>query len=68
MKKDNIERVVQSFETSFKEVKKAEAEQLHNELLEVISSHGSDVYTILFVLEMLRFETMMEKYKNLLGG
>ena len=62
------EELLERFESEWEERKKNEAEELHNALAEVISEHQADIYTLLFVLEMLKFEALQDKYTKLFGG
>ena len=62
------EELLERFESEWEERKKKEAEELHNALAEVISEHQADIYTLLFVLEMLKFEVLQDKYAKLFGG
>jgi len=62
------EELLERFESEWEERKKKEAEELHNALAEVISDHQADIYTLLFVLEMLKFEVLEDKYAKLFGG
>jgi hypothetical protein len=43
------------------------AEGLHNAMVELLVKEKADVYTILFVLEMIRYEVVSQKYKELMG-
>lgn len=43
------------------------AEELHNAVVEVLVEQKADVYTILFVLEMIRYGVVSQKYQELLG-
>jgi signal transduction histidine kinase len=59
--KDLLER----FEKDYREEKKKEAEELHNAVAQVLADHRAEVQTVLYVLEMLRFEILKEKYEQL---
>lgn len=62
------EELLERFQSEWEERKKKEAEELHNDLAEVISEHQSDIYTLLFVLEMLKFEALQDKHAKLFGS
>ena len=59
--KDLLER----FEKDYRDEKKKEAEELHNAVAQVLADHRAEVQTVLYVLEMLRFEILKEKYEQL---
>lgn len=42
--------------------KQAECERLHNDLVKVIEGHEATVQNTLYVLKMLEFELLMDKY------
>lgn len=44
-----------------------QAEELHNAIVEMLVARKADVYTILFVLEILRYELITQKYTELMG-
>jgi hypothetical protein len=56
------------FEKDYREEKKKEAEELHNAVAQVLAEHRAEVQTVLYVLEMLRFEVLKEKYEQLFGA
>ena len=62
--KDLLER----FEKDYREEKKKEAEELHNAVAQVLADHRAEVQTVLYVLEMLRFEVLKEKYEQFFGA
>lgn len=41
------------------------AEELHNAMVELLVAHKADVYTTLFVIEMIRWTILDNKYKEL---
>ena len=59
--KDLLER----FEKDYREEKRKEAEDLHNAVAQVLADQRAEVQTVLYVLEMLRFEVLKEKYEQL---
>ena len=61
--KDLLER----FEKDYREEKRKEAEELHNAVAQVLADHRAEIQTVLYVLEMLRFEVLKEKYGQLFG-
>ena len=60
--------LLEKFEKDYREEKKKEAEELHNAVAQVLAEHRPEVQTVLYVLEMLRFEVLKEKYEQLFGG
>ena len=59
--------LLEKFEKDYREEKKKEAEELHNAIAQVLAEHRAEVQTVLYVLEMLRFEVLKEKYEQLFG-
>jgi signal transduction histidine kinase len=57
--------LLEKFEKDYREEKKKEAEELHNAVAQVLADHRAEVQTVLYVLEMLRFEILKEKYEQL---
>ena len=57
--------LLEKFEKDYREEKKKEAEELHNAVAQVLADHRAEVQTVLYVLEMLRFEVLKEKYEQL---
>ncbi len=41
------------------------AEELHNEVVALLASRKARLETALYVLEMIKFELLLEKYKQL---
>ncbi len=63
-----LERVRKEFdrlEEEYAKQKQQEAENLHNSLAEAIAGHRPSIETLLFVLEMLRFEALQDRYYDL---
>ena len=56
-----------SLEKTYAEAKKQEAEELHNALVEVINEHKPSIENTLYVLDIIRFELMQAKYKEIMG-
>lgn len=72
MKKENkkkraniVEQLIEGFEKDWSEKRQELAENLHNDLVEVIAEHRPDKYTTLFVIEMIKTEVMKEEYEKL---
>ncbi len=64
-RKDTIQKLAEELELKYQAVKKTEAETLHNAIGEVIAEHKPDAQTLLFVLEMVRFECLSQKFGEL---
>lgn len=62
MKTKNL---IEQFEKSYREEKQKEAEELHNAIGEVLSEHNAEINTVLYVLEMIKFELLKDKYSQL---
>ncbi len=60
--------LMERFEKDYRDEKSKEAEELHNAIAQVLADHKAEVQTVLYVLEMLRFELLKEKYGQLFGG
>jgi len=56
-----------SLEKAYEEARTKEAEELHNALVEVIHEHKASMQNTLFVLDIIRFELMEAKYKEIMG-
>jgi len=62
-----LEDFVKRIEKEYLAEKKVEAEKLHNAIAEVIQEHNPDTQTLLFSLEMIRYEFISAKAKELFG-
>jgi len=58
-------RLLEQFEKAYRDEKKKEAEELHNAIAQVLDEHNAELPTVLFVLEMVKFELLREKYNHL---
>jgi TorA maturation chaperone TorD len=67
-KKDVLAQLLAELETKYQSAKKKEAEELHNAIADVITAHTPDAQTLLYVLEMIRFETLSQKFGELFIG
>ena len=56
-----------SLEKTYEAAKAKEAEELHNALVEVMQEQKASVQATLFVLDLIRFELMEAKYKEIMG-
>ena len=59
--------LVTKMEKEYREEKKVEAEKIHNDVAAVIQGYNADTQTILFVLEMIKYEVIDSKAKELFG-
>jgi len=59
--------ILAKFEKVYADVKAKEAEGLHNDIVEVLAKHQTSIENTLFVLDLLRFELMEAKYKEVMG-
>ena len=65
MKTDEL---LQQFENTYREEKQKEAEGLHNTLVAVLSEHKAEIQTVLYVLDMIRFELLEDKFKQIFAA
>ena len=61
-KKDKMQALITEFEGRYYVTKNAEAEELHNALSEVINQHRPDVSILLFVLEFIKHECLVNTF------
>ena len=61
------EALFASLEKAYEEAREKESEELHNALVEIIHEQKASVYNTLFVLDLIRFELMEAKYKEIMG-
>ena len=61
------EALFASLEKAYEEARNQEAEELHNALVEVIQEQKASIQNCLFVLDLIRFELMEAKYKEIMG-
>lgn len=61
------EVLVGKIEKAYKEAKEKEAEELHNALVGVLMEHKASLENEIFVLDLIRFELMEAKYKEIMG-
>lgn len=60
--------LLEQFEKTYREEKQKEAEELHNALVAVLSEHKAEIQTVLYVLEMVKFELLEDKFKQLFAS
>ncbi len=53
------------FEKTYRVEKQKEAEELHNAVVAVLGEHKAEIQTVLYVLELVRFELLEEKFREL---
>ena len=61
------EALFASLEKAYEEARLKEAEELHNAIVGVIQEQKASVPNSLFVLDLIRFELMEAKYKEIMG-
>jgi len=57
--------LLEQFEKTYRQEKQKEAEELHNAIAAVLAEHQAEIQTVLYVLEMVKFELLAEKLKQL---
>jgi len=60
--------LLEQFEKTYREEKQKEAEELHNALVAVLSEHKAEIQTVLYVLDMVRFELLEDKFRQLFAS
>lgn len=60
-------RIISALEKTYAAERAKDAEELHNALVEVIHSQNAAIYDTLFVLDLIRFELMQAKYREIMG-
>lgn len=60
-------KMLSALEKAYAAEKAKDAEELHNAIVEVIHEHNTAIYDTLFVLDLIRFELMQAKYKEIMG-
>ena len=61
------EALFASLEKAYEEARQKEAEELHNDIVGVIQEHKASLPNNLFVLDLIRFELLEAKYKEVMG-
>ena len=56
-----------SLEKAYEQARSKEAEELHNAFAAVMLEQGASIINTLFVLDLIRFELMQAKYKEIMG-
>lgn len=62
-----VETLVKRLETLYNDTKTKECEDLHNAIADILTEHKASIQNILYVLEIIKFELMQAKYKEILG-
>lgn len=62
-----LDSFVKKLEKAYEEEKTKEVEELHNDLVSVIQEHKASIQNILLALDIIKFELMQAKYKEILG-
>ena len=60
--------LLEQFENTYRQEKQKEAENLHNALVAVLSEHKAEIQTVLYVLDMIRFELLEDKFKQIFAA
>ena len=58
----------EQFEKTYRQEKQKEAEELHNALVAVLADHKAELQTVLYVLDMVRFELLEDRFKQLFSA
>ena len=62
------DQLLQQFEKTYRDEKQKEAEALHNALVAVLSENKAEIQTVLYVLDMIRFELLEDKFRQLFAA
>lgn len=60
-------KMMEVLQEAYTKERAQDANALHNALVEVIHEHKAAVYDTLFVLDLIRFELMQAKYREIMG-
>ena len=60
--------LLEQFEKTYREEKQKEAEELHNALVAILSEHKAEIQTVLYVLDMVRFELLEDRFRQLFAN
>lgn len=61
------ENLLAQFEKTYEEARKAECQELHDALVIVITDQHASIQNILMVLELIKFELLEAKYREVMG-
>ena len=61
------EDLLASLQRVYEADKAKEVEELHNAFVEVLNQQGAATENVLYVLDIVRFELMEAKYKEIMG-
>ncbi len=60
-----LDKFLRKLEQDYAEEKAKEAEELHNAIAQVLAEHKAEIQTVFYVLEMVKFEVLQQKYGQL---
>jgi len=63
-----LDKIIEQLEETYKKEKGKEAEELHNAIAQILAEHKAEIQTVLYVLELIKFELLKEKYEQLFKG
>jgi len=61
----DLDRVAKKLEEAYKEEKDKETEELHNAIVDLITSKKVTVQNAVFVLDMIKYELLKAKHEEL---
>lgn len=61
------EDLLQGFEKAYEQAKAKEVEELHNAFVGVMNEQKASIQNTLYVLELIKFELLEAKYKEIMG-
>lgn len=64
----DIKRILDRFEADYNEEKRKECETLYNALIDVIAKEKATIQNVIYVLHMIEFSLLKEKYAQLFGA
>ena len=63
-----LDAFVRKLESAYDEEKAKEAEELHNAIAIVLAEHKASIPNTLLVLELIKFELLQAKYREVIEG
>lgn len=62
------DKVLAALEKAYEKARQEEQEALHNDLAEVLGKHKASLPNMLLVLDLIRFELLQAKYREVIEG
>lgn len=62
-----VETLLKRLEGEYEKIKIKECEELHNDLVRVLHEHKASIQNALMVFELIKFELLTAKHKEIMG-